>query len=141
MALGVGVVRTLGERGAELATRAGSLAIPAHQVEAVDTTAAGDCFMGVLAAAVDRGAALPDALRRAATAAALACTRHGSQGSLPFAAETDAMLAQAAGSISAPSIGHGFGRALAPVDKLVSIWRGCLARWPPLARGAAAPAY
>ncbi len=92
---GVGVVRTLGEQGAELATGRDLLTIPAHRVDAVDTTAAGDCFMGVLAAALDRGMATPDALRRAATAAALACTRHGSQASLPLAAETDAALAQA----------------------------------------------
>jgi ribokinase len=93
-ALDIGVVRTLGERGAELATRDGILAIPVHAVTAVDTTAAGDCFMGVLAAGVDRGLSLPNALRRAAVAAALACTLHGSQGSLPLAAETDTALAQ-----------------------------------------------
>jgi ribokinase len=93
-ALGIDVVRTLGEQGAELATReGGAVVVPAHAVTAVDTTAAGDCFMGVLAAAADRGAPLPDALRRAAAAAALACTRHGSQGSLPLGADTDAFLA------------------------------------------------
>jgi ribokinase len=90
--LGIDVVRTLGEQGAELATTFGTITIPAHAVDAVDTTAAGDCFMGVLAAAVDRGLPLPGALRRATVAAALACTRHGSQGSLPQAAETDAAL-------------------------------------------------
>jgi ribokinase len=61
----------------------------------VDTTAAGDCFMGVLAAALDRGQSPAAALRRAATAAALACTRHGSQGSLPTAQDTDAAMCQA----------------------------------------------
>ncbi len=92
-ALGIGVIRTLGEQGAELAAGPVRHRVPAYPVAAVDTTAAGDCFMGVLAAALDRGQALPDALRRAATAAALACTRHGSQGSLPLARETDAALA------------------------------------------------
>ena len=90
--LGKAVVRTLGECGAEAATGDGVLAVPAHPVAAIDTTAAGDCFMGVLAAGFDRGLALADALRRAAVAAALACTRHGSQGSLPLAAETDAAM-------------------------------------------------
>jgi ribokinase len=94
-ALGTGVVRTLGEAGAELAGAGATLSIPAHRVTAVDTTAAGDCFMGVLAAALDRGQAPGDALRRAATAAALACTRHGSQGSLPMAADTDAAMGAA----------------------------------------------
>jgi ribokinase len=58
----------------------------------VDTTAAGDCFVGVLAAAVDRGASLSAALTRASTAAALCCARAGSQSSLPIATETNAML-------------------------------------------------
>jgi ribokinase len=91
-ALGTAVVRTLGEQGAQLANAEGVRTVPAHVVDVVDTTAAGDCFMGVLAAAIDRGTPLPQALRRAAVAAALACTRHGSQGSLPLASETDAAL-------------------------------------------------
>jgi ribokinase len=100
--LGTAVVRTLGEHGAELASRDGVLTVPAHTVAAVDTTAAGDCFMGGLAAAIDRGAPLPDAMRRAAVAAALACTRHGSQGSLPLASDTDAALQQ---TRSGPALG------------------------------------
>ncbi|MGH7082005.1 MAG: PfkB family carbohydrate kinase, partial [Acetobacteraceae bacterium] len=66
--------------------------MPAPSIVAVDTTAAGDCLAGVLAAALDRGAPLPDALRRAVAAASVCCTRAGSQGSLPGAAETDAAL-------------------------------------------------
>jgi ribokinase len=89
-ALGVDTVRTLGGEGAEIATADGVRRIPARPVAVVDTTAAGDCFVGVLAAALDRGDALTDALRRASVAAALCCTRHGSQNSLPRAAETDA---------------------------------------------------
>jgi ribokinase len=91
-ALGVTVVRTLGERGAEFAGRDGAGHVPARPVRAVDTTAAGDCFTGVMAAGLDRGLDLPAALRRAACAAALCCTRAGSQGSLPDAAETDGAL-------------------------------------------------
>jgi ribokinase len=91
-ALGVDVVVTMGERGLAAATRAGEVALPAHRVRVVDTTAAGDCFTGVLAAALDRGLALREALRRANVAAALCCARPGSQGSLPLAAETDAAL-------------------------------------------------
>ena len=48
-----------------------------------DTTAAGDCFTGVLAAALDRGLSIAEALRRANLAAALCCTRVGTQASLP----------------------------------------------------------
>ena len=91
-AIGVDVVVTLGEKGMEAATAAGTLRLPACPVEAVDTTGAGDCFAGVLAAALDRGMALPEALRRANAAAGLCCSRAGSQGSMPLAAETDAAL-------------------------------------------------
>ena len=89
---GCTVVQTLGELGAEYAGREGQGRVPAFPVAAVDTTAAGDCFTGVLAAALDRGAALPAALRRASAAAALCCTRSGSQGSLPLAADTELLL-------------------------------------------------
>jgi len=85
-ALGNTVIRTLGGAGVEWAGMAGSGHIPACAVEVLDTTAAGDCFVGVLAAALERGAALVDAIARANVAAGLACTRYGSQRSLPSAA-------------------------------------------------------
>jgi ribokinase len=92
-ALATTVVVTLGGEGVASAGPHGDISYPAHDITPVDTTAAGDCFAGVLAAALDRGLPLPDALRRANVAAGLACTRAGSQGSLPTAAETDAALA------------------------------------------------
>jgi ribokinase len=82
-ALGVTVVRTLGSAGVEAMNGDGLIRLPACDVDVVDTTAAGDCFAGVLAAALDRGAGWADALRRANLAAALCCTRAGSQDSLP----------------------------------------------------------
>ena len=88
-ALGIGVVRTLGERGAEWSARDSAGHVPARPVEVVDTTAAGDCFTGVLAAALDRGLEMADAMVRAGVAAGLCCSRAGSQNSLPTAAETD----------------------------------------------------
>lgn len=91
--LGVTIVITLGEQGLVAALPGGPLRLPAHQVQAIDTTGAGDCFTGVLATALDRGLALPEALARAQAAAALCCTRPGTQGSMPQAAETDAALA------------------------------------------------
>jgi len=91
--LGVTVVRTLGEHGAEAAHPGGLLRVPAHPVTAIDTTGAGDCFTGVLAAALDRGTSLAPALARAAAAAALCCTRAGSQATMPHTAEIDAVLA------------------------------------------------
>jgi ribokinase len=95
-ALGVDVAVTRGEDGAEAATAAGMLRAPAVQVAALDTTGAGDCWCGVLCAALDRGMTLDVAMRRAAVAAAIACTRAGAAASMPMAAETDAMLAAGA---------------------------------------------
>jgi ribokinase len=89
-ALGIGVVRTLGGNGVEAVTAGLHCRLPARDIIPVDTTAAGDCFVGVLAAALDRGASQDQALDRANTAAALCCTRAGSQSSIPTAAETDA---------------------------------------------------
>ena len=86
------IVRTLGADGLEVASAAGVAKMPAYPITPVDTTAAGDCFVGVLAAALDRGATLAAALERATAAAALCCTRRGSQSSIPSAAETDAFL-------------------------------------------------
>lgn len=92
-AIGAIVLRTLGERGAVFAGSDGCGEVPAHTVVAVDTTAAGDCFTGVLAAALDRGMGLADATRRANVAAALCCSRQGSQASLPSRSQVEAVLA------------------------------------------------
>jgi ribokinase len=89
-ALGNDVVVTLGGEGVESAGPSGRVRLPARRVEVVDTTGAGDCFTGVLAAALDRGQPLATALARANVAAALCCTRRGTQGSMPTAAETEA---------------------------------------------------
>jgi ribokinase len=56
---------------------------PAPRVSALDTTAAGDTFVGALAAALAGGRALPDAVRFAQSAAALSVTRAGAQPSIP----------------------------------------------------------
>ena len=92
---GVAVVLTRGANGLRAATPLGPMDLRAHAVAVVDTTAAGDCFCGALAAALDRGMPIDDAIRRANVAAALACSRAGSQVSLPMRHETDAMFAVA----------------------------------------------
>jgi ribokinase len=58
-------------------------------IEPVDTVGAGDTFCGYLAASLESGMSLEQALRRAAVAGSLACTRHGAQPSIPEAAEVD----------------------------------------------------
>jgi ribokinase len=85
-------VVTLGGAGAIACTPGGGWRIGVLAVAPVDTTGAGDAFVGVLAAALDRGLELPDALRRASVAAGLACTRLGAQTSQPSAAEIEARL-------------------------------------------------
>ena len=87
---GVAVLLTRGGEGADVASGEGDWHEPAASVEAVDTTAAGDCFVGVLANQLDKKRTLRAAVRRASLAAALCCTRNGSQGSIPTRAETDA---------------------------------------------------
>lgn len=81
------VVTTLGPRGCLARTPGGWVEQPAFAVEPVDTTAAGDTFCGVLAAALARGLPVPGALREASAAAALTCTRAGAQASIPTRTE------------------------------------------------------
>ena len=90
---GVGaVIVTLGSQGSLACTARDDIRVPAFPVEAVDTTAAGDAFNGALGAALAGRDPLPDALRFASAAAALACTRRGAQPSLPTRAEGDRFL-------------------------------------------------
>ncbi len=88
----VAAVVTLGADGARAFATGAAWRIGALAVEAVDTTAAGDAFVGVLAAALDGGEPLAQALRRASVAGGLACERAGAQPSLPGRAAIDAAL-------------------------------------------------
>jgi ribokinase len=81
---------TLGPQGAVAASRDGVLLSPTRRVAAVDTTGAGDCFVGALACAFAEGMPIAAMLRFANAAAALAVTRHGAQDSLPTRAELQA---------------------------------------------------
>lgn len=87
------VVVTLGSRGCCARVGEQFQLQPAFPIEALDTTGAGDTFCGVLIASLNRGHALPEALRRASAASALCCTRLGAQSSIPTVAELDAFLA------------------------------------------------
>lgn len=87
------VVVTLGGDGCRARVRGGTpIRQAAYAVSAIDTTAAGDTFCGALVAALGRNLALPEALRRAGAAAALACTRPGAQSSIPTQAEVVTFL-------------------------------------------------
>jgi ribokinase len=87
------VVVTLGAHGCCARCDGRILTQPAFPVKSVDTTGAGDTFCGVLVAALSQGQALEQALRQAGAAAALACTRHGAQSSIPTQAEVANFLA------------------------------------------------
>lgn len=81
------IIVTLGPDGARAATPTGSFAVPALQVDPVDTVGAGDTFCGYLAAGLDQGLDLEASMRRAAVAASLACLKPGAQPAVPFAAD------------------------------------------------------
>jgi ribokinase len=83
------VIVTLGAEGAWLVTGEDAVHFPAPVVTVVDTTGAGDCFCGVLAAALARGLDLEVAIARAVAAASLAVTRSGAAPSMPRALELD----------------------------------------------------
>lgn len=87
------VIITLGAKGAFFFDGSDGVLVPGFPVRAVDTTAAGDAFNGALAVGLVRGLALPEAVRYANAAAALAVQRLGAQPSLPRAAEVEAFLA------------------------------------------------
>lgn len=91
-ATGRTVVVTLGAEGSVAFGPEGAWRVAAPTVRAVDTVGAGDAYVGALAAALDTGAAFPDALRRASVAGGLACTRVGAMAALPDAAAIGAAL-------------------------------------------------
>ncbi|MFE7750864.1 ribokinase [Streptomyces sp. NPDC057428] len=85
------VVITLGRRGCLYAARGGEpVLFPAPEVTAVDTTGAGDTFVGTLAVALGEGRSVPEALAWASSAAALCVQRAGASTSMPFRSEIDA---------------------------------------------------
>ena len=89
------VIVTLGAQGAQwISAGTEPLFTPAFAVTPVDTTGAGDCFAGSLAAALDRGEPPAQALRYAAAAAALQVTRPGAAPAMPLRAEVEALLAR-----------------------------------------------
>ena len=87
------VVVTLGAAGALLVPRSGEVrTVPSLPVDVVDTTGAGDAFSGALAAALAHGLGLPEAVRRAVTAGALATTQPGAREGMPTVPELEAAL-------------------------------------------------
>ncbi|MFG6517161.1 ribokinase [Sulfitobacter sp. 1A13496] len=79
------IVVTLGAGGCEWVSNKAHLveSFPAYQVDAVDTTGAGDTFTGYLLAGLDRGMTMPQAIDLAMRAGALMVTRHGTADVIP----------------------------------------------------------
>jgi ribokinase len=83
---------TLGKRGVLALIEGRPLVVPGRAVEAVDTTGAGDCFVGALAAQLASGKTIRDALDTANIAASICVQRLGAAPSMPTAAEVAAVL-------------------------------------------------
>ncbi|MEU9214116.1 ribokinase [Streptomyces sp. NPDC048415] len=89
------VVVTLGAAGSLYAARgAEPVTVPAPQVSAVDSTGAGDTFVGTLAVALAEGREMPEALEWASAAAALSVQRPGASSSMPYRSEIDAQASR-----------------------------------------------
>ena len=86
------VIVTLGSNGALLVTDENIQHIPSFKVSVIDTTAAGDAFIGGLAAALLKGKPLEEAVRYGNASGALAATKFGAQPSLPIAEEVQRLL-------------------------------------------------
>ncbi|GHD44535.1 ribokinase [Mycetocola manganoxydans] len=90
---------TMAAAGAVLVTADAVEHFDSIQVDAVDTTAAGDAFAGYLGASLADGYDVTDAIRRAIAAGALTVTRRGASPSLPHRTEVDALAAGHAGAV------------------------------------------
>ncbi|MCU0072798.1 ribokinase [Pseudomonas koreensis] len=91
ISLGAGkVIITLGAQGSLFANGTGYQHFPAPKVKAVDTTAAGDTFVGGFAAALAAGRTEAEAIRFGQVAAALSVTRAGAQPSIPTTSDVQA---------------------------------------------------
>jgi ribokinase len=87
------VVVTLGAQGSAALSQGHISRAPGRAVQVVDTTGAGDTFVGALATALAAGQSLQQALPWANAAAALSCMQAGARGGMPGAAAVRALLA------------------------------------------------
>jgi ribokinase len=91
------VVITLGGAGALIADLTGTETVPAYSVDVVDTTGAGDAFVGAVATELSRGVCLREAVRFATAMAALAVQAKGAQSSYLDRAQVERFIATAGG--------------------------------------------
>ncbi len=81
------VIITLGSRGAFFMNKEERFLVPSNKVKAVDTTAAGDVFNGVLTVCLSKDMSWQESIAYANSAAALSVTKMGAQGSAPYKEE------------------------------------------------------
>lgn len=89
------IIVKLGAEGALLSSDQGEHFWPAHPVQAIDTTAAGDAFNAAFAVALAAGQSEIEAGGFATAAAACSVTRHGAQPSMPTRSEVEGLLQRA----------------------------------------------
>lgn len=87
------VIVTLGSKGALLVTSTQVKQVDTYKVKVVDTTAAGDAFIGGFASAMLSGKSLEDSVRYGCACGALATTKFGAQPSLPTKEEVEKFIA------------------------------------------------
>ena len=91
---GLDLLVTRGSEGAEYLSGGESLCVESHQVEAKDTTGAGDVFLGVFLSELDAGASPQNALETANAAAAIQVGKLGAVDAIPTRAEIEVFLSR-----------------------------------------------
>lgn len=79
-----GLIITLGSKGSIFVDKNRMVEIKAHKIQAVDTTAAGDTYVGVFASLLAKDIDVIKALEYASAASALTCLKEGAQQSIPY---------------------------------------------------------
>jgi len=98
------VIITLGAKGFLFASMEEEIFVPQIEVNAVDSTAAGDAFTGGLAAYIARGKTIKEAARCANYVAALSVTKRGAQSSLPTQEEVENFMQQSKQNLQRQSV-------------------------------------
>lgn len=81
------ILVTLGSKGAVIIQNDETIRIAGQKVAAIDTTGAGDCFVGALACALSKGLDITNAAHYANQAAGLAVQKNGAGAGMPYASE------------------------------------------------------